>query len=174
MIHIQRIHNYPVWKDELIKAINDNPGEERKSEYENITESDFHIKKFAKDGVGVLPYFKLMEEYVLLPNYPEVLKFYYGIDFARKMKYECTGYWYQKYNKGKEHGWHMHPNCSFSNVFLVQLEDGAPATEFMGQSPLQAGEGCLISWPSYMLHRSPPNVSDKQKIIISFNTTVWD
>tara|TARA_B100000214_G_C23970660_1_gene629954 strand:+ start:2971 stop:3504 length:534 start_codon:yes stop_codon:yes gene_type:complete len=177
MIFSQRIHNYPFFKDKLIKAIDDYPGKERKSKFEDITESDFHIQKFTKNGLAngeLVDYFKIFEEEIIFPYYPEVLKAYYGVDMAKQMKFECDGYWYQKYNKGKEHGWHMHPRCSFSNVFFVQLEEGAPVTEFIGASKVEAGEGYLISWPSYMLHRSPPNQSDKQKIIISFNITVWD
>ena len=168
----QHIENYNYINPELIKQIKYAPGQSSKIEGEQIEKTDFHIRKKRKGLMGE-DYWQTFKRDVLNILYPQVMVNYYGFDNAKKMKWEVLDYWYQIYNKGSHHDWHLHNSCTFSNVYFVKLQDKAAPTEFLGMSKMNATEGCLITWPSYMLHRAPFNESD-ERIIISFNVNVYE
>ena len=85
--------------------------------------------------------------------------------------------WYQQYYNGDTHSWHDHTGgSSFSFIYYLELPEGTPGTEFLDpwsgciHTP-EVKEGDLLVFPSFVLHRSPPNQSDKRKTIISVNVT---
>ena len=90
------------------------------------------------------------------------------------IKFCIAKYWFQQYHENGCHNWHFHDTC-WSNVYYLELPDDSPGTEFMVPCrerqtyfpPIK--EGTLITFPSSILHRSPPNQSKKRKTIISFN-----
>ena len=77
---------------------------------------------------------------------------------------------YQSYNK---HDWHIHGLCHFTNVYFLELEDPEIKTEIKDLYGTvinySAKEGDILSFPSFLYHRSPTNNSKKRKTVISFN-----
>ena len=84
--------------------------------------------------------------------------------------------WYQIYekNSGSFHDYHTHGSseCHVSGIYYLQLKDRKTTTEFFVDGNViqpDVSEGDLILFDSNTLHRSPPNNSNYDKIIISFN-----
>ena len=70
----------------------------------------------------------------------------------------------------------MHPDSNYTNVFYLDLPDEEISTELYDPISNQiikpkVKEGDLLTFPANMLHRSPKNLTDKTKTIISFNTS---
>jgi hypothetical protein len=91
-------------------------------------------------------------------------------------EYEMNCIWYQIYNSfsGSYHGYHDHfrEDCHISGVYFLKLKDPVISTEFIiNDNPKQfdVNEGDVILFDSSIPHRSPPNNTSDDKIIISFN-----
>jgi hypothetical protein len=85
--------------------------------------------------------------------------------------------WFQQYYQNSQHGWHIH-GSNFTNVYYLELSDGAPKTELISPFDkktiitLDVTEGDTVVFPSFVLHRAPPNYIADRKTIVSFNTDV--
>ena len=88
--------------------------------------------------------------------------------------------WCQRYKSSNYHPPHDHGAFGYSCVFYAKLDDKVhPSTIFL--SPFQGvdgnhtvesimvTEGDLVIFPSNLMHMAPPHLSDKDRIIISFN-----
>jgi hypothetical protein len=120
----------------------------------------------------------------LAPNYPrpyyELIKpILQGVcdNIRKKMGYEdelnVQNYWYQKYNQGDSHPWHVHLNSNFSSVYYLSLPEGCAKTTFKildEEFLIDVKEGQILSFPGIATHCSKPNESKEPKIIISFNS----
>lgn len=88
--------------------------------------------------------------------------------------WEIDNGWFQQYTEMAEHVWHTHPNTQFTNVYYLELPDNEYVTELLdiNQQPimLKAQEGDIVTFPSYLLHRSKPNGKER-KTIISYNSS---
>jgi hypothetical protein len=87
----------------------------------------------------------------------------------------CQTFWFQQYGKEDFHSWHVHQDCLYSNVYYVDLPDGASKTSFKfldEEFEVDVKEGDILTFPGSALHCSKPNKSDKIKTVITFNTTV--
>jgi len=84
------------------------------------------------------------------------------------------GIWYQQYVKNNIHGWHIHGE-NYTGVYYLELPDDAPRTELIDQYNIKrkitvdAKEGDIVIFPSFIIHRAPKMQSDTRKTIISFN-----
>lgn len=87
--------------------------------------------------------------------------------------YYMNDIWYQYYakNSGSYHDYHNHysSNCQLSGIYYLRLKDPKLKTEFLNTRELMVEEGDIILFDSYAQHRSPPNHSEHDKIILSFN-----
>lgn len=90
--------------------------------------------------------------------------------------HELTAVWYQVYAKhtNSYHGFHHHcnDNCDRSGIFYIKLTDRKLLTQFKYDDMIvtpDAQEGDIILFDSSILHQSPPNDTDEDKIIVSFN-----
>lgn len=83
--------------------------------------------------------------------------------------------WYQKYdaNSGSFHDWHTHPDSDYSIAFYLQLKkDSSLFTEYQINDKIKRPKvkvGDLMIFDSNIVHRSPPNNTMEDKIIISAN-----
>ena len=81
--------------------------------------------------------------------------------------------WFQQYESYNKHDWHIHGLCHFTNVYFLELEDPEIKTEIKDLYGTvinySAKEGDILSFPSFLYHRSPTNNSKKRKTVISFN-----
>lgn len=99
---------------------------------------------------------------------------------ATEMLYQTTkikALWYQQYNKNDAHGWHIHGD-NYTGVYYLQLPEGSSKTELVNHylqdkeiqtAQIEAKEGDIIIFPSFVIHRSPKIDNDVTKTIISFN-----
>ena len=89
-------------------------------------------------------------------------------------KFVIRNMWYQQYGKNSKHQWHYHCASDWSAVYYIDLpkDTGTQLYDIPKQKILDnfnLKEGDLFIFPANILHRSPPNKSDKIKTIISFN-----
>ncbi len=88
-------------------------------------------------------------------------------------KYFMNAIWYQCYGKntGSYHDYHDHSssNCEVSGIYYLKLKDPKLKTEFRDTPELLVEEGDIILFDAFALHRSPPNNTNHDKIILSFN-----
>lgn len=151
-------------KDELLNKISTSEYKSPKIESAevNITKTDWHnANNMQRSWVQFLAPFLLND---LASLYKEV-----GFDSL-----EVKEIWFQQYLNGSEHGWHTH-SSNFTNVYYLEMPKGTPPTKLA--SPynrneiisINAKEGDLLVFPSYVLHKAPVNESDKRKTIVSYN-----
>tara|TARA_B100000085_G_C18339477_1_gene429696 strand:+ start:102 stop:674 length:573 start_codon:yes stop_codon:yes gene_type:complete len=91
--------------------------------------------------------------------------------------------WCQKYGKLSHHRVHDHGSVGYSAVFYASVDESSGSGTYFissyideyGERPefkIKVKEGDLVFFPSYLLHGSPLNESNKERIIISFNMGV--
>lgn len=91
-------------------------------------------------------------------------------------KYDVKNIWFQQYATNGVHGWHVHVDCQWTNVYYVDMPDDCPQTEIINPYnqkeiiKVDVKEGDILTFPSFVIHRAPVNKSNKTKTIISFNS----
>jgi len=97
-----------------------------------------------------------------------------GCGYVRYIPYEI---WFQQYQTGDTHGWHSHGH-NFTAVYYLDLPANAPKTQIINPytqdnilTP-EVGEGDVLMFPSYVIHRGPQITEKLNKTIISFNVVV--
>ena len=97
--------------------------------------------------------------------------------YANKLGYQevnITNIWFQQYNKNGKHGWHTHAE-NYTGVYYVQFSNKCAKTELIDpfsqdkKITIDAKEGDIVIFPSYVIHRATEQKGDLEKIIISFN-----
>lgn len=104
------------------------------------------------------------------------------LDFAKISTHykdvEIRCFFYQQYEKEQYHGWHVH-DCQYSGVYYLDMPPDTPKTEYIDPftndvCELDVKEGDVVAFPSFLVHRAPPNKIDTSKTIISFNFNFWN
>lgn len=151
-------------KNKIINAIHKLPNSNIDTDREKISLTDWNLPR------------DLKREY--LPIFYEALKPYL-IKMAEQLnmkKWRVVNFWCQKYINGDFHDWHTHPEADYTNVYFVKLPTPSLKTEIYDLKDkkiiktIDITEGQMLTFPASMMHRSPPNTMDDEKIIISFNT----
>jgi hypothetical protein len=159
---LNKLENHVNIKNQLIDMILQADGEMQNSGGSTIEKTDFQVankqRMYANFFVSEIEHLMLLLQNKMLAQ-----------------GWNINPLWYQIYNKNHHHTWHNHCNSNFANIYYVQLPDKSSITEFYDivnkkVFKLEVTEGELITFPAFFLHRSPPNKSDKSKIIISFNS----
>jgi uncharacterized protein (TIGR02466 family) len=104
--------------------------------------------------------------------------------------YEITGCWANISAPHAQHEAHFHPNNYLSGVYYVQTQEGADNITFIdprkeahlispqtvedtpqntGKMRLRVTDGSLVIFPAWLIHSVQPNMSDKERISVSFN-----
>lgn len=84
---------------------------------------------------------------------------------------ELGNYWFQQYSQGDFHDWHLHGDSVFSNVYYVDLPDGASKTTLAMNGiefEVDVAEGQILTFPSCFVHCSKPNKT-AVKTVVAFN-----
>lgn len=129
---------------------------------ERISRTDWKI-----DSNEQRPYWSFLQ-----PNLAEhVQEIYKTLEYT---EIQFGNHWFQQYYTTDMHGWHRHANCSWANVYYIELSPDAPATHL--KDPItgdiyhvDAKEGDILTFPSFILHCSPPNESQNRKTVVAFN-----
>jgi hypothetical protein len=79
-------------------------------------------------------------------------------------------YWTAQYDTNIDHHWHIHSGSHFGVVYYMELPYNENSTEFW-KKKFPADEGEMIFFPSWWIHRSTPNLYNKQKTVIAGNLT---
>lgn len=157
MIKITKINNYQEVNKKLIFLINKIPNNSLLGKNDSISHTDWNLPRETK------------REY--LEYFLEIIK-PYMLKIANELKSKTChidNAWFQQYKKNNVHQWHTHAKCQFTNVYFVELPLSSLGTEILDQEKLKLKEGDLLTFPSYFYHRSPINLTNKRKTIISFN-----
>ena len=160
-VFVNTMENYSEIKDKLVWEILQSPGES----LDDITKTDWDGHSYHHQTgywQTVLPFVLDSYQQIRTHLYQDLTE-YVGLDIGYS--------WYQVYGYESQHTYHNHPGCQFSNVFFVDLPNGDFKTKFFGLDDIDVKEGDLITFPAWYLHRSPPNLGQKNKIVVSFNTS---
>lgn len=90
-------------------------------------------------------------------------------------KFGINNMWYQQYAKNSKHQWHYHNRTTWSAAYFLELPHSNLATQILDIPhnkmvyEKEIEEGDLFIFPASLLHRSPENLTDDFKSIISFN-----
>ena len=104
------------------------------------------------------------------------LKKYFNL-CAKKLGYQkvnITNLWFQQYNKNGKHGWHIHSE-NYTGVYYLKFSSKDAKTELINpfnhnpKMVINAKEGDIAIFPSYVIHRATKQIDDLKKIIVSFN-----
>ena len=96
---------------------------------------------------------------------------------AKKLGYQTVNIvnlWFQQYNKNGKHGWHTHSE-NYTGVYYLKFSSKDAKTELIDpflqnkKIVINAKEGDIVIFPSYVIHRATEQLNDLKKIIISFN-----
>ena len=116
-------------------------------------------------------------------SHREDLPYYYQVFYENAQDYywevldrycieniDLESVWYQQYIKKDTHGWHVHPASSISFVYNLELENSQSSTEFYDRKnkqivQLDVNEGDILTFPSYLIHRSAPLIGNRKTII---------
>lgn len=104
--------------------------------------------------------------------------------------FEITGCWANISAIDAQHVAHFHPNNYLSGVYYVQTQEGADTITFLdprlqahliapqtteetpantGKMRLRVRDGSLVIFPAWLTHAVDPNMSDKERVSVSFN-----
>lgn len=106
--------------------------------------------------------------------------FNYLEEWCKDTKYDgftITEMWFQQYaNVGSHHGWHIH-GSNFTFVYYLDFPEGSPKTQMIDpvtreEIEFDVKEGDILSFPSMVIHRAPPNHGTAMKTIISWNLDI--
>jgi len=163
---ITKMPDHESFKDHLLSLIDEMPhasiDNTNCTADDRITKSDWNIPdEFPRKYLNFIgpKITEVMTDSLKILNYS-------GLSF--------TKIWFQQYVVGDIHNWHVHAGCHFTNVYFVELPDKNFKTEIQtcDRSKIidfDAEEGDIITFPSYLYHRSPRYHSTTRKTIISFN-----
>ena len=98
-------------------------------------------------------------------------------NFANVLGYQDINFinlWFQQYNQNGKHGWHIHSE-NYTGVYYVKLSNKSAKTELINPFSqnekiiIDAKEGDVVIFPSYVIHRALTQKEKINKIIVSFN-----
>lgn len=153
-------------KNNLINLINNQKAESVQTK-DNHFDDNISLTDWSTGGDFNLPWKKYF-----LPYFEETL-----IEMAKKLgfdKLKLIHLWFQKYDQGGYHNWHIH-GYNYSGVYYLNLPKGSSTTKLLDSYDLKsitdinAEEGDIIFFPSHVIHKGDKQTIDKTKIIISWN-----
>ena len=145
--------------DEMPESMMDPPGVE-----ERISKTDWNISSSYERNYTDT-FYRMMNPYLS--------------EMAFKLKcrhWKILNIWYQVYEKGDTHGWHVHGEVNYTNVYYLSLPNKSIRTQLYDVvndkiiENIEVKEGQLLTFPASVIHRSPINKVHQKKVIISFNT----
>jgi len=159
MIIKYSIKDFKKHKNKILKLIDAMPKIFMKAKGANISKTDWLLTpEYNRD------YWVYLRN-LLIPFFVEMENKYGGI-------FSIQNFWFQQYHKLDYHGWHNHSHCHFSSVVYLECSNQTDLTQFKDMPIIDAKEGDVITFPSYIFHRSPLINSSSRKTIVSFNSNI--
>ena len=136
------------------------------SSFDNIHRTDWHFDKNTK------------REYLDL-FYKIITPYMDKMCLTMKAKtWRIHNGWFQQYKKNNCHEWHRHAEANFANVYYLELPETASKTQIIVPwdqktvIEIDVKEGDILSFPSFVIHKGPKNLSSEKKTIVSYNTNL--
>lgn len=164
---ISQLKDHTKIKADVLALINSEVSGEQIVEGDTLDISNCDYKMSDKDRSWT----KLIQPYIL-ENMTHVCKDL-GYD-----AFKIYNIWFQQYNEGSTHGWHIHTQCQWSNVYYLDMPEGSPQTQLINPwnqtevITMDVKEGDVLTFPSFVIHRAPVNENTTTKTIVSFNSDV--
>lgn len=113
-----------------------------------------------------------------------------------ELEVSIEGMWFQVANAGASHDVHTHGNCSWSGVYIVQIDGPDPVNgvtrlygphfttlggayvdvgnAYLQQSHLDVEQqaGQLLVFPSWLMHQAMAYAGGRDRVIVSFNASI--
>ena len=162
--YLGKLPEHNLIKDSLMDDINSSKVSEYRMKYKTISKTDWVEQGENRKYVNILQPF--------LTSYLEKLTLEMG---SGNMNVYVI--WFQQYGNGSAHDWHTHLQCQWTSVYYVDMPEGSPKTELIDPFTkkiivVDAEEGDIITFPSFIIHRAPVINDNIVKTIISFNSCV--
>ena len=162
IVKITKIKNYKEINKNILSFIDKIPKNNLKNKNQNIFNTDWNLpKEFKRE---YLEYF-----YKIISPYMNKISC-----ILNSKNWSINNGWFQQYTKLNNHEWHNHPQTNFTNVYFVELPSKCLGTEILNYKKLNLKEGDLLTFSAYIYHRSPINLTNKRKTIISFNSDFFN
>ena len=158
------IDNFDNIKNKILNEIDALP----KLSYDNkggcaVYKTDWYLQDTDKPYINIV--FDIIQD-----NIPNIQNW-----IGHKVEIELTNIWFQQYKKNHYHSFHTHPRTNLSGIFYIELPYPEHATIFsMGNNKVNAevAEGDILLFPGYFPHKSPKNLYEERKTIVSFNLDI--
>lgn len=164
-----RIHEYTK-SNAITKAFND-------------VQTDYHYNGENPHTCYSQEIFKILEEEISIAN-SEFIPEHPNPEEQSNLGMENS--WFETSTKGSQHQVHNHGPCGVSAVCYIEFDKEVhEPTHFinpffsyysgdaMYYAPWGAGEGSILFWPAPVLHFTQPNSSDKERLVLSFNLSIF-
>lgn len=162
IVNIIKINNYKEINKNILSLIDKIPKNSFKDKNQNISNTDWNLPQSFKREY--LDYF-----YKIINPYMDKIA-----TILNSKTWSINNAWFQQYNKSESHDWHTHAKSNFTNVYFVELPSKSLGTEILNYKKLNLKEGDLLTFPAYIYHRSPLNITNERKTIISFNSDFYN
>lgn len=168
--YVYQLGNHSDIKKKVLDYIDKDTGSPSNKNYENLAKTDWYetVKgnyfqdNFVKKDNNYYQYMKPYIEEIIDTIIPDNKKNLY-----------VSNAWYHQYTKLNYYHWHDHPSIRWALIYYVELSDTCPRTEFVNyygdHTYPNVKEGDILIFPAWMKHRSPPNLGNNRKTILSFN-----
>ena len=154
------LKNHLLYKTKLLNEINNSPA----MSLSDISKCDWDVPRHIKRL-----YQNTLFDNLLIPYFEEV-----AITLSAS-KFEVHNFWFQQYEKGSAHGWHIHPKANYTGVYYIEYPDTTAKTQiydFVTKNIVELehiNEGDVLIFPSNLIHRAPKIIDNQRKTIVSFN-----
>ena len=160
-VWIYSVENHAELKPQILEAIRSMGEFSYRSTQNSLANTDWHLAANV-----IRPYHDIIRP--VLSKHAEVTRSTGMYDSVA-----IGSVWFQQYKTGDFHSWHTHGDCVFSSVYYVELPDGSPKTSFRyagEEFEVSVQEGDILTFPSYLAHRSAINTGANQKTVVAFNS----
>jgi len=169
-VFIKKFKQHKNYKQKILDEINSSDLKRRLEENTNngiSVSTDWSINSEIKR-----PYYDLIEKDLYNHFFDDITS------ILKCKKINIVNFWFNEYNFINEdfHGWHLHEECMWTNIYYVDLQEKFPKTElknYMGQIiSYNVEEGDILTFPSIVFHRSNITKQNYKKTVISFNCNI--
>tara|TARA_R110002020_G_scaffold78950_6_gene198245 strand:- start:4068 stop:4718 length:651 start_codon:yes stop_codon:yes gene_type:complete len=175
-VFVHKLEKHDEIKSQVLALIKNDDG--RISQTTDGKGTDIAKTDFYKTNSEVSEY----KEYVTPFLVEHIQKIWYENKIFPNCLFSMGNMWYQQYKNNNFHTWHTHEKSHFTNVYFVQLPDNGTKFNPFGTQVLnlkgeriyfdEMEEGFIMTFPGYLLHRSPVNTTNQTKTIISWNMQI--
>ena len=169
-IHKLKVPNYETLNKKLTSEIQEIKGNDKNG-----------ILRSNKGGWHSKDYFTYQDSDRTFKDLTKIISDYYSEIIFQNKKYILLSHLWANINtKGNFNSPHNHPNSHYSGVYYVKVPKNSGNLYFVDMpfdidlKEIIPEEGSLYMWQSHLLHRVGENLTDDDRMSISFNFGLGD